>query len=164
MKLSSPAMPNSSRRLGLGQAIQVTVFLAIAATVGSGQQPIVAPNNGQPTAAPRLGGGVSQAGLVSKEPISARDAAFFAPNAGKSGHNGRFGAAGELLGFSSTDASGSQTITLVHSGKSWMAVYHIDRAGTIRLVSSRPIDADFSLLLNATSPLPDEIREMGKTR
>jgi hypothetical protein len=43
-----------------------------------------------------------------------------------------------------------------------MAVYHIDRSGTIRLVSSRPIDADFSLQLNATSPLPDEIRQFGR--
>jgi hypothetical protein len=67
-----------------------------------------------------------------------------------------------MIGFSHYDASGTQTITLVHAGKSWMAVYHIDRSGTIRLVSSRPIDADFSLQLNATSPLPEEIREIGR--
>ena len=70
------------------------------------------------------------------------------------------GAAGDMIGFSHADGSGTQTITLVDTGKSWMAVYHIDRSGTIRLVSSRPIDADFSLQLNATSPLPDEIRGM----
>ena len=74
----------------------------------------------------------------------------------------RAGAAGEMIGFSHYDASGTQTITLVHAGKSWMAVYHIDRSGSIRLVSSRPIDADFSLQLNATSPLPEEIREIGR--
>ena len=164
MKITSPATPKPSRRLGFGQAIQVTFFLAIAATIGSGQQPTVAPNVEQPSAAPRLGGGVVQAGSVSQTGISADKAGIFAQNVEKKGPNGHFGTAGELLGFSSTDASGSQTITLVHSGKSWMAVYHIDRAGTIRLVSSRPIDADFSLLLNATSPLPDEIREMGKSR
>jgi hypothetical protein len=74
----------------------------------------------------------------------------------------RTAAAGEVIGFTSSDGQGSQTITLVHTGKSWMAVYHIDRSGTIQLVSSRPIDADFALQLNATSPLPDDIREMGK--
>jgi hypothetical protein len=74
----------------------------------------------------------------------------------------RTAAAGEVIGFTSSDGQGSQTITLVHTGKSWMAVYHIDRSGTIQLVSSRPIDADFTLQLNATSPLPDDIREMGK--
>ena len=71
------------------------------------------------------------------------------------------GAAGEMIGFSNYNASGTQTITLVHARKSWMAVYHIDRSGQIRLVSSRPIDADFALQLNATSPLPEEIREIG---
>lgn len=83
------------------------------------------------------------------------------PAAGESPFE-RVGAAGEMIGFSHYDASGTQTITLVHAGKSWMAVYHIDRSGTIRLVSSRPIDADFSLQLNATSPLPEEIREIGR--
>lgn len=75
---------------------------------------------------------------------------------------GRVGAANDMIGFSHSDSSGTQTITLVHTGKSWIAVYHIDRSGKIHLVSSRPIDADFSLQLNATSPLPDEIREIGR--
>lgn len=87
------------------------------------------------------------------------DSSFFA---GKTSPVARVGAAGDLIGFTNSDASGSQTITLVHTGKSWMAVYHIDRSGTIQLVSSRPIDADFALQLNATSPLPDDIREMGQ--
>lgn len=72
----------------------------------------------------------------------------------------RVGAAGEMIGFFHPDGAGSQTITLVHTGKSWIAVYHIDRSGTVRLVSSRPIAADFSLQLNATSPLPEEIRRL----
>jgi hypothetical protein len=42
-----------------------------------------------------------------------------------------------------------------------MAVYHIDKARTIRLISSRPIDADFSLQLNVTAPLPEKIRRIG---
>ena len=74
----------------------------------------------------------------------------------------KVGASGDMIGFSHSDSSGTQTITLVHTRKSWMAVYHIDRSGTLRLVSSRPIDADFSLQLNATSPLPEEIRQVGR--
>ena len=73
----------------------------------------------------------------------------------------RVASAGDVIGFSGYDASGTQIITLVNTEKSWMAVYHIDRSGKIRLVSSRPIDADFSLQLNATSPLPEEIRQIG---
>ncbi|MGB7347712.1 MAG: hypothetical protein WBD20_26045 [Pirellulaceae bacterium] len=99
---------------------------------------------------------VAQAGMTAP---TDPDSSFFA---GKTSPIARVGAAGEMIGFTSSDGSGSQTITLVHTGKSWMAVYHIDRSGTIRLVSSRPIDADFALQLNATSPLPDDIREMGQ--
>ena len=68
------------------------------------------------------------------------------------------GSAGQLIGFSGLNGSGSQTITLVHTGKMQIAVYHIDSSGAIRLVSSRPIDADFSLTLNPTAPLPGAIR------
>jgi hypothetical protein len=71
-------------------------------------------------------------------------------------------ASGDMIGFSHDNDLGTQTITLVHTKKSWMAVYHIDKSGNLRLVSSRPIDADFSLQLNATSPLPEEIRQMGR--
>ncbi|MCA9139290.1 MAG: hypothetical protein KDB00_21095 [Planctomycetales bacterium] len=71
------------------------------------------------------------------------------------------GSAGELIGFNGFDGSGSQTITLVHTGKMQIAVYHIDRSGQIHLVSSRPIDADFSLSLNVTAPLPGQIRLLG---
>lgn len=75
----------------------------------------------------------------------------------------KVGAAGEVIGFSHSDGSGSQIITLVHTGKSWVAVYHISRVGEIRLMSSRPIDADFSLLLNPTSPTPSEIEAIRGT-
>ena len=81
------------------------------------------------------------------------------PNATESGP--QTGSAGQLIGFSGFDGSGSQTITLVHAGKMQIAVYHIDRSGQIRLVSSRPIDADFSLSLNVTAPLPGQIRLLG---
>ena len=90
--------------------------------------------------------------------------AFSSGGAPTSGPAALVGAAGEMIGFSHSEATGTMTITLVHTGKSWMAVYHIDRTGTIRLVSSRAIDADFSLQLNAASPLPEEIRKMGKAR
>jgi hypothetical protein len=70
----------------------------------------------------------------------------------------RVGAAGSLIGFSGSTSEGSQTITLVNTEKFWMAVYHVSSDGKIHLVSSRPIDADFSVQLNVTDPLPDEIR------
>jgi hypothetical protein len=73
----------------------------------------------------------------------------------------QLGAAGQLIGFGGFDGSGSQTITLVHTGKMQIAVYHIDRSRQIRLVSSRPIDADFSVTLNPTAPHPDQIRSLG---
>lgn len=82
------------------------------------------------------------------------------PSKGGSGPN--VGASGDIIGFSHSDGAGSQRITLVNTSKSWMAVYHIDRSGKIRLTSSRPIDADFTLQLNATAPLPDEIRRMDR--
>ncbi len=81
--------------------------------------------------------------------------------AGRTGSTVQLAVSADMIGFSHVDGSGTQIITLVHTGKSWMAVYHVDRTGVIRLVSSRPIDADFSLQLNATSPLPDEIRSLG---
>lgn len=71
------------------------------------------------------------------------------------------GSAGEMISFSYLDGSGRQILTVIHTGKAWMAVYHIDRSGVIHLVSSREIGPDFGLLLNATSPLPDEIRQLG---
>jgi hypothetical protein len=113
-----------------------------AASVGISQPPVVSPD-------PSVLGGSEQPATAA---IAAVDPAAVA----------RVGAAGDMIGFSHADGSGTQIITIVHTGKSWMAVYHIDRSGTIRLVSSRPIDADFSLQLNATSPLPDEIRQLGR--
>jgi hypothetical protein len=41
-----------------------------------------------------------------------------------------------------------------------MAVYHIDSSGQIRLTSSRPLEADFTIQFNASSPLPEEIRRL----
>lgn len=120
-----------------GQAFFAVILLAIAASVAPSQSP-------QSTFPPaEESGPVDLNGM----PIAATPGV---------------GAAGEMIGFSHADGSGTQTITLVDTGKSWMAVYHIDRSGQIRLVSSRPIDADFSLQLNATSPLPEEIRRIGK--
>ena len=74
----------------------------------------------------------------------------------------RVGAAGSVIGFSGCNTSGTQTITLVNTDKFWMAVYHVSSDGGISLVSSRPIDADFSVQLNVTDPLPDEIRGLGQ--
>ena len=121
-----------------GQAIYAAMLLVLVATVGTSQTPTIS--------SPQ-----SPVSGVSGVPIPATAADLV----------NRVGAAGDMIGFSNSDGSGTQTITLVHTGKSWMAVYHIDRSGMVRLVSSRPIDADFSLQLNATSPLPEEIRQLG---
>ncbi|MEM9365666.1 MAG: hypothetical protein AAGD07_06685 [Planctomycetota bacterium] len=67
---------------------------------------------------------------------------------------------GDLIGFSSISDGGQQTITLVNTRKLWMAVYHVNVEGSIQLVSSRPIDADFSLELNVTDPKPSAIRDL----
>ena len=134
------------KRITVTQAIFACLLLVVAAKVGTTQTP--AP----PQTSPNV--------LADAE----AGALFAAAGYSASGPAVQLGAAGDMIGFSRADASGTQTITLVHTGKSWMAVYHIDRSGSIRLVSSRPVDADFSLQLNATSPLPDEIRKMGKTR
>ncbi len=83
------------------------------------------------------------------------------PPGGKQAPAVQIASSSDIIGFSHVDSSGTQVNTLVNTRKSWMAVYHIDRTGIIRLVSSRPIDADFSLQLNATSPLPEEIRILG---
>lgn len=69
-------------------------------------------------------------------------------------------AAGDMIGFSRELAGGTQAITLINASRRWMAVYHVDQAGQIRLVSSRPLDADFSFQFNATAPLPEEIRRL----
>lgn len=69
-------------------------------------------------------------------------------------------AAGDMIGFSRELAGGSQAITLINASRRWMAVYHVDQAGQIRLVSSRPLDADFSFQFNATAPLPEQIRRL----
>ncbi|MGV3486142.1 MAG: hypothetical protein ACO1RT_17120 [Planctomycetaceae bacterium] len=69
-------------------------------------------------------------------------------------------AAGDTIGFSREIAGGSQAITLINTSRRHMAVYHIDQAGQIHLVSSRPLDADFSFQFNATAPLPEEIRRL----
>ena len=115
------------------KVVFATVVVGWVASVATSQPPI----DGIPGSAPL--GGSGQPFVVENQPQS--------------------GSAGDMIGFSSSDVSGTQTITLVDTRKFWMAVYHIDKSGKIRLVSSRPIDADFSLQLNATSPLPSEIRQ-----
>jgi hypothetical protein len=97
---------------------------------------------------------------VTMPPLEGVVAGTAFPGAGKSGPVIQTAVSNEMIGFSHMDSSGTQIITLVHTGKSWMTVYHI-HSGVIRLVSSRPIDADFSLQLNATAPLPEDIRMLG---
>jgi hypothetical protein len=103
----------------------------------------------------------SETGSLANESVVAADLSDvqMAMGAAKSGP--QVGSAGQMIGFNGFDGSGSQIITLVHTGKMQIAVYHIDRSSQIRLVSSRPIDADFSLSLNVTAPLPGQIRLLG---
>jgi len=156
---------NGSTPLNWVRITLAAVAIVAAAAVGVSQSPLPqgsdSENPGQ-----NAGFRVQNSGQLSGSNIAV-DATAQMSGVGPGPRTGanpfeRAGAAGEMIGFSHYDASGTQTITLVHAGKSWMAVYHIDRSGTIRLVSSRPIDADFSLQLNATSPLPEEIREIGR--
>jgi hypothetical protein len=65
-----------------------------------------------------------------------------------------------MLGFSKELGEGAQAITLIDASRRWMAVYHIDSSGQIRLTSSRPLEADFTIQFNASSPLPEEIRRL----
>lgn len=68
--------------------------------------------------------------------------------------------AGEMIGFSRDLGDGVQAITIINASRRWMAVYHIDSSGQIRLTSSRSLDADFTIQFNATAPLPDDIRRL----
>jgi hypothetical protein len=68
--------------------------------------------------------------------------------------------AGDMIGFSRDLGDGVQAITLINASQRWMAVYHIDSSGQIRLTSSRPLEADFTIQFNASSPLPEEIRRL----
>jgi hypothetical protein len=99
-------------------------------------------------------------------PISMETPPLFADVAGErvtvvEARGGRDAAgSGGLIGFSHVDGEGTQVITIVDAEKLWMAVYHVSSDGKIRLVSSREIAADFTLQLNATTPLPDQIRRL----
>ncbi len=68
--------------------------------------------------------------------------------------------AGDMIGFSRDLGDGVQAITIINASQRWMAVYHIDTSGQIRLTSSRPLEADFTIQFNASSPLPEEIRRL----
>ncbi len=68
--------------------------------------------------------------------------------------------ASDLISFSRDLGDGVQAITIINASRRWMAVYHVDSGGQIRLTSSRPLDEDFTILFNATSPLPQEIRRL----
>ena len=138
-------------------AITIALLLGIVATVATSQTPgnDRPPENGEDDQ-------MSRAGQIAHQAVSPGMRGFGMWPSGPVGAANQVGAAGNMIGFSHADPTGTQTITLVDTGKSWIAVYHIDRSGKLRLVSSRPIDADFSLQLNVTAPLPEEIRRIGK--
>ncbi|MDA8744191.1 hypothetical protein N9N28_06115 [Rubripirellula amarantea] len=151
------------RRFLLRSWFPIVAVVAMLASIGMGdqanwaQEPPAIPNTSSPVAF-----GQPVQSQPSEPENSASAAAIAATQPALSGGSGpKVGAAGDMIGFSHSDGGGTQTITLVDTSKAWMAVYHIDRSGKIRLVSSRPIEADFSLQLNATAPLPNEIRQLG---
>lgn len=65
--------------------------------------------------------------------------------------------AGGMIAITGKLDDGTLVITAIDTRRQWMAVYHIERSGQPRLVGSRPMESDFSLLLNPASPLPAEI-------
>ncbi len=82
------------------------------------------------------------------------------PESGSEDCVAQAGFAGDLISFKGISSSGNQLITVINASKQAICVYHVDESG-IRLLSSRPIADDFTILFNATSPLPDEIRQLG---
>lgn len=139
-------------RLGMGVLGFVGVLaLVVASAADQPDGPAFPPDSG---AGPEVSGDRPYR-VAGRSPIQKN--ASSAPESGV-----QTASAGQLIGFSGFDGSGSQTITLVHAGKMQIAVYHIDRSGQIRLVSSRPIDADFSVTLNPTAPHPDQLRLLSK--
>jgi len=83
-----------------------------------------------------------------------------APPAGSSKGPATLIQAGDMIGFSRELGDGVQAITIINASRRWMAVYHVDAVGQIRLTSSRPLDADFTIQFNATAPLPEDIRRL----
>lgn len=130
---------------------------------GSSQAPVSQFPPGEPPYYGIPQGGIPQTGLPVGVPPGqvpvVPGTAKIPPGAAEKGP--QVASSGELIGFNGFDGSGSQTITLVHTGKMQIAVYHIDRSGQIHLRSSRPIDEDFSFSLNLTAPLPSQIRLLG---
>jgi len=105
---------------------------------------------------------VPQQNLVPGLPSTALPMAFpaAAPPAGLSKGPPTLIQAGDMIGFSRELGDGVQAITIINASRRWMAVYHIDTSGQIRLTSSRPLDADFTIQFNATAPLPEDIRRL----
>lgn len=83
-----------------------------------------------------------------------------APQSGSNKGTATLLQAGDMIGFSRELGDGVQAITIINASRRWMAVYHIDASGQIRLTSSRPLDADFTIQFNATAPLPEDIRRL----
>lgn len=128
----------------LGPILAAVVFVVGFHSFGQTDEPLMTPEP-LPGSSPLLAAGVVAAPM----PIAP------VTPAGPS-----LAAANDMIGFTRELASGNQAITLINASRKWMAVYHVDQAGQIHLVSSRPLDADFSFQFNATAPLPEEIRKL----
>lgn len=135
-------------KIGIGIVLIIAFWLIWPASVLQGQAPA-----GPPESAVPWQGSEATGSPAAGNPIPSQPMPMFP--AGPS-----LAAAGDMIGFSREIAGGSQAITLINASRRWMAVYHVDQVGQIRLVSSRPLDADFSFQFNATAPLPEEIRRL----
>jgi len=135
-------------KIGIGIAFMIAFWLIWPASSLQGQAPAGPPESDIPWQGSEVAGSPAAGNRIPSQPMPMFPA-------GPS-----LAAAGDMIGFSREIAGGSQAITLINASRRWMAVYHVDQAGQIRLVSSRPLDADFSFQFNATAPLPEEIRRL----
>jgi hypothetical protein len=69
-------------------------------------------------------------------------------------------AAEGMMAFASPSGVG-QLVTVIDARRSWMAVYSVDAGGErIKLLSSRPLDQDFSVQYNIAEPTPADIKRL----
>lgn len=147
---------NGTSRSALSLVAAISIGMVVVATAADGTGPVggagLAKEPGG-IAGPAGNGGTEQTNGPLPQPILLQGAS-------NSGLPPQLTTAGDMIGFSRELGDGLQAITLINASRRWMAVYHINAEGQIRLASSRPLDADFSIQFNATSPLPDEIRRL----
>ncbi len=156
MQAESARGEGGETELAVGNSPQIAEDAAILATETAAAPPSKSSANPLPATAAAVQSsvpGLPQAGLPMAFPAAAPQ---FEPGKGRA----TLINAGDMIGFSRELGDGVQAITIINASRRWMAVYHIDTSGQIRLTSSRPLDADFTIQFNATAPLPEDIRRL----